>query len=963
MQDFKVGQRWSSAGEISLGLGMVLEVDFRTVTLIFPGNGELRTYAKQDAPLSRVVFDQGDQISDQQGRQLEVLSVQSNDGLMVYQCRDQQSRQVSLPEGKLNSFLKLNQPLQRLLNGQLDKNQWFELRARTRKVQSLLFSSSLYGLTGCRTSLIDHQLYIAHEVAGRYAPRVLLADEVGLGKTIEAGLILHQQLLTERIRRVLIVVPESLLHQWLVEMMRRFNLLFHLFDEPRCEALQGSDDSDQMVALENPFDSEQLVLCSLDFLLKYPQRAEQVQQVQWDMLIVDEAHHLQWHKETPSEAYRLVDSLARQIDSVLLLTATPEQLGKESHFARLRLLDPDRYNSLQHFLEDEQHYRELADIVDALLSGERLAEEQQNLLQATLVEADNRQWLEQIDDEDWQRSVEAREQLVEHLLDRHGTGRVLFRNTRHAVKGFPGRELLSYPLDLPEPYQKALAVMQDDETDKVIEGLTPERLLKDDSSAVAWCEIDPRVEWLVAFGKEHRQSKTVVICHAADTAIELQNELRRRSGLQVALFHEGLSLVERDRAAAWFADMESGAQLLLCSEIGSEGRNFQFSSDLVMFDLPPDPDLLEQRIGRLDRIGQKNTIKIHVPYFIDSVQQVMLQWLDRGLQAFSRTCPAGHSVFTRMQQPLWKALCQPAQDCTTLLQQTRELHEQLDSEIQAGRDRLLEYNSCRPEKAELLKQQIGRLKLDLPAYLDQIYDCYGVSSEQKSAQSWIISPGNHMVMPIPGLMDEGMTVTYDREVALANEDQHFLSWEHPLVRTLMDMLISSEMGNTAVTAIRYQGVAPGSLLLDCFFQVEISDLPGSQGQKYLPDNLLRFCLDEQGGEHQQNLSQSVMSKIASPVPDETAVKVIKAREERIKALLELSEQRAKKSLPAKIESALGAAHALLQTEVDRLQALRKVNPNVRQQEIDFFQKSLDQANRQIREARLRLDAVRVMVAV
>ena len=78
-------------------------------------------------------------------------------------------------------------------------------------------------------------------------------------------------------------------------------------------------------------------------------------------------------------------------------------------------------------------------------------------------------------------------------------------------------------------------------------------------------------------------------------------------------FHEGLTLVQRDRGAAWFADPD-GARLLICSEIGSEGRNFQFAHHLVLFDLPLDPALLEQRIGRLDRIGQHDEIQVHVPF-------------------------------------------------------------------------------------------------------------------------------------------------------------------------------------------------------------------------------------------------------------------------------------------------------------------------------------------------------------
>ena len=90
--------------------------------------------------------------------------------------------------------------------------------------------------------------------------------------------------------------------------------------------------------------------------------------------------------------------------------------------------------------------------------------------------------------------------------------------------------------------------------------------------------------------------------------------MKQKHGIRATLFHEGMSLIERDRAAAWFADPEEGAQVLICSEIGSEGRNFQFAHHLVLFDLPSNPDLLEQRIGRLDRIGQNAVIKIHVPY-------------------------------------------------------------------------------------------------------------------------------------------------------------------------------------------------------------------------------------------------------------------------------------------------------------------------------------------------------------
>jgi ATP-dependent helicase HepA len=308
MQEFVVGQRWISAAELQLGLGMVIEIEHRTVSIVFPATGETRIYARADAPLTRVRFREGDWVEKQDGLILRVLELTEVNGLIAYQCEDEHGNRVELPEGRLSNFLQLNQPGERLLNAQIDRNKWFNLRSKTREIANRLQQSSVYGLAGSRTSLIAHQLYIAHEVSRRYAPRVLLADEVGLGKTIEAGLILHQLLLLERAQRALIVVPESLVHQWLVEMLRRFNLMFSIFDEARLA--DPEHDDIEVDDTENPFHGEQLVLCSLEYLVKHPQQAAHAQNGEWDLLVVDEAHHLLWSPEAPSPEYQLVENLA-----------------------------------------------------------------------------------------------------------------------------------------------------------------------------------------------------------------------------------------------------------------------------------------------------------------------------------------------------------------------------------------------------------------------------------------------------------------------------------------------------------------------------------------------------------------------------------------------------------------------------------------------------------------------------
>ena len=967
MQDFRPGQRWISDAELPMGLGTVLTCDQRTVTIIFLATGETRVYARQTAPLTRVVFAPGDNVPCHEGWSLRITAVREHLGLITYSGTRADGTPAKLAEGELDNLIQLNRPADRLFTGQIDTDKWFELRYQTLQHVQRLAHSDLRGLTGGRTSLIPHQLYIAHEVANRYAPRVLLADEVGLGKTIEAGLILHHQLLTERAQRVLIVVPENLLHQWLVEMLRRFNLRFSVFDEARCQAAESSTDGD------NPFLSTQLVLCTLEFLLEHEQRFQQALDCEWDFLVVDEAHHLLWSPEQPSLAYQRVEQLSAKTKGVLLLTATPEQLGKASHFARLRLLDPDRFPDLAAFIAEEKSYAPIAATVEALQNDLPLDANMQAVLRASLDEGDNQRLLDRM--QDAQASAAeihaARQQLMQHLLDRHGTGRVLFRNTRAAIKGFPSRQLHRYALPLPAQYVDSLKTLQDHTTSAD----TPDRLLlcpelryqaNSEPHATHWTEIDPRIDWLITQLKQLRPEKVVVIAASADTALDISSALRQRAGIQAAVFHEGLSLIERDRSAAFFAEREFGSQVLVCSEIGSEGRNFQFAHHLVLFDLPLNPDLLEQRIGRLDRIGQSETIKIHVPYLRDSAQDVLQQWYHDGLNAFELTCPTGYTVYAQVLQPLHAALRGSntgGAGVADLITATQSLHRQLSDELQHGRDRLLEYNSCRPHIAEALRARAVRQDADSTVldYLDAAFDCLGIDTEPHSDLSIIIRPADHMASS--GLADlpaEGLTITADRATALANEDMQFITWEHPLVSGVMDAILSNEQGNSGVTALQDAGGKPGTLLLECIYLLESSANTGLHASRYLPPTSLRVVIDAQGNDHAERLSHAVMARSQESVQPLVAKKIVRHYAPQLRSMLAAAEQLAQQRSVALMAEAHAHAAHLLEGEIDRLKALKRVNPNVRDAEIRFLQTQWEALSLALNTASVRLDAQRVV---
>ena len=947
MPTFVPGQRWISETEPELGLGIALSVDTNRVTLLYIAAGERRMYAMQNAPLTRVRFAPGDTIQNLEGVTMTVLQVSEHDGLLTYEVLNSDGEREQLQEMDVNHHMQFNKPQERLFTGQLDSADLFQLRHETLNLMGALDTSSIRGLVGGRTSPIAHQLYIAHEVSGRQHPRVLLADEVGLGKTIEAGLILHHQLLTGRAERVLIVVPDPLLHQWLVEMRRRFNLRFSLFDAERYQA--STED--------NPFLGEQLVLSSLGFFMEHASCRSDALAAGWDICVVDEAHHLGWSPAAASPEYAFIEALGGCSRGLLLLTATPEQLGKESHFARLRLLDPDRFHSFQHFQEEERTYAGLADIIQHLLDDPHLdptcLHDLRDLLAGDLAD----DLLARVGDTETSNS--ARNELIQLLLDRHGTGRVLFRNTRATVKGFPGRHLLPTALPLPAHYAERLSSAE----------LTPEQCLHPESlpapteaAASDWWRLDPRVDWLISTLRQIRPAKALVICARPDTAMDLEDALRI-AGIRAAVFHEGLSIIARDRAAAWFADQEDGAQVLVCSEIGSEGRNFQFAHHLVLFDLPLNPDLLEQRIGRLDRIGQTHTIQIHLAYFENSPQQTLFRWYHDGLNAFEQLNPAAQTVHSEAYATLLELLQHPDPDREA--QQIQALHTQSTATqrlLHQGRDRLLELNSCRRTEAEQLVQSLREQDADprLWPYLERVFDAYGISIEEHSERAYILRPGEHMRMQFPELPDEGVTVTLNRELGLAREDLLFLTWEHPMVRGAIDIILNSEHGNAALSILQHPDLDPGQLLIECVHVIECMAPKRLQIGRFFPPVLIRSLFDHEGHDL-SHLGFSSFENVHRQFDREHAVELLRSQRKTIEHGIKLADRRAKQQLPGLVETGTTRMLGVMTQELKRLAALRKVNPNVRQDELDQLKANALDMHASIQSARYRLDAVRVIV--
>jgi ATP-dependent helicase HepA len=936
MEQFIPGQRWISNTESELGLGLILDVAHKRITVLFLACDEKRMYAQDNAPLTRVRFSVGDVIESIDEEKMTVTGLTEQGGLITYIGNNEEGEEVQLDEVELNHHIQFNKPQDRLFIGQVDPSAWFLLRYETWRRLQQHQQSPVKGLLGGRASLIPHQLFIAHESANRSAPRIMLADEVGLGKTIEAGLILHHRLINSLSNRVLIIVPETLLHQWLVEMLRRFNLRFSIFDEARCldtyaeddmlaEAQQNDDSG------ENPFLSEQLILCSQRFFSNYPRRRQQAIEAGWDMVIVDEAHHLEWSEQAPSPDYLFVEQLGRISPSLILLTATPEQLGKESHFARLRLLDPDRFYSFAAFVEEERLFEPVANAAKLLLAEEDLDEAAQQHLAALLKDDNVDGLLKNLNDPE--KSATARTALITVLLDHHGTGRILFRNSRQTVQGFPERERYGYALT--------------------------------GSANADDFQQDPRFLWLVDKVKQLAGQKALVICRQAQTAIDLEQTLKNRAGIASAVFHEGMSIIERDRAAAYFADPDSTARLLICSEIGSEGRNFQFVHHLILLDLPTNPDLLQQRIGRLDRIGQKHIIQIHVPYLEHTECAVLYRWYDEGLNAFACNSSSAQRVADILHDELAVAVesKKPA-DIDILIAKTQTLSIELEAQMHNGRDQLLELNSCRKEAADQLIEQLNTYEKEgvLWPYMEDVFECYGVDTEFHSPDCFIVRPSDHLrVSHFPGLTEDGLTFTVNRQIALAREDMQFMTWEHPVVTAAMDMVLSSETGNAAISVIKHDDLKAGQFLLECLFIVECSAPAELQIGRFLPHTPIRVLIDQNQKDLSADIDHRDLVEAGIKFDKHKIIAFLSSQRSYLINILNVAEQKAKADMQLLVDNATQTMLESLSNEIKRLVRLKKVNPTIRAEEIEQLKDMTMLAHENIQAAQLRLDAVRFVI--
>lgn len=464
---------------------------------------------------------------------------------------------------------------------------------------------TLLSLTAVRdVQPLDYQLATVRRVLKDMRGRALLCDEVGLGKTIEAGLIMMEYILRGLARRVLILAPASLVEQWQTEMYTKFNLDFITYDRPE---FRNSS---------HPWGEFPRIIASLDTAKRSPHR-EQILSSEFDLVIVDEAHHL---KNNRSQGYQLVSQLKKKY--LLLLTATPVENSMEELFNLITLLLPGQLETVRSFKKKyltrgnplkPQNTDELKQLLREVMIRNRRSETGiiRSRRQATTIELslspDEMAFYNRLTN--FIRSCYTSNNTTKSAGLNQFILRTLQREVGSSIEAvIPTLEKMTANPEYPETLRRVLRTLA-----------LQSRTVKGRAKAEALEKLLQQIP-----------EKVIVFTSFQATQSYLADRLRQ-AGISVAELHGNMRRHEKEEQVQFFAQE---ARVLVSTENGSEGRNLQFCRVMINYDLPWNPMRIEQRIGRIHRIGQERDVYIYNLSAKGTVEAYILELLDAKINMF-----------------------------------------------------------------------------------------------------------------------------------------------------------------------------------------------------------------------------------------------------------------------------------------------------------------------------------------
>ena len=820
MQSLVVGAlvRWTREE----GFGVITGVGNRVIQVRWDCEDLPPQFSSEDPPLQRVCLSGGVQVQRYSTGERAVLQGMVQAPEPAWRClivtMSGQMVTKNVPEADLRP-IELTDPLDRFKSGEIGTSKQFRLQEVTRWYGVLHRNDDLVTLGHVQVDIKPHQVSVVHQVVSHYPHRFLLCDEVGLGKTIEAGMVLKELRARGSAQRVLVIVPPNLLRQWQFELKTKFNENFAILnsDTVRYLVSQGYKD--------NPFahpEYSNSVLCSAKWISD-PKWAKLCSEVDWDLVILDEAHHARSHRNgnriTTTRLYKLMRELASSAHvmhrGMLFLTATPMQLETHELYSLVELLDPTLFPSEENFEEHRKAVPGLSLLVERLHNhGFPLPEVEDS--ESTIQQVSG--WLKR-DAAQVKVQLEAGPEGVSNITSDlsscHRLSEVLIRNRKAVVGGFMPRsahrwevqltlqekeatksveEYVQFGFQLAEGgndtaigfvmviFQKLMAssiaaihasllrrrekiyslsfrrqsvqdleeLLDDDREVADVadvggnsESVQEELLYLDNAiETLTRVEVDSKSSVLVKQLKilfaEYPDEKVLVFAEFRETQRHLA-ELLTKQGWEIHLFHGQLKPDEKDHAVELFRK-GSGSQVLISTEAGGEGRNLQFCHLLVNYDLPWNPMKVEQRIGRIDRIGQTHEVQIFNLKVNDTIEERILDVLEHRIRVFEETVGGLDPILGETENDIRKIMRDASADRANLIEDMgRRLEDQVFQAQKAGQmlgDFIMDTKSYRREIAERItgrpspidnndfEKFIGNLLAGVGTYIEEDGDVY-----------------------------------------------------------------------------------------------------------------------------------------------------------------------------------------------------------------------------------------------
>jgi ATP-dependent helicase HepA len=931
------GQLWISIAEPSLGIGRVKKFSEGVINVFFPKTEILRKYYAVNAPLERIVFHQGDRILLKDGKVFSVNGSDDRKGLLYY--RDVNGNAVC--ETDISDNTVYETCVKRLVSGVYDDDADFDLRYRTHQAKNYIAKSPCRGIIGARINPMPHQLFISQQIGKRYAPRAILADEVGLGKTIEACLALKYLITVRNYHKILIITPEHLIIQWFTELFHRFNLTFAFVDDTYYEKKSRTEKDFR------PVEKNDRCILSFNLLEKNDTIQKQVLKKNWDLIIIDEAHHV----KDGTDLFGIIRKISDLKKGLILLSASPDYPGLEHYFARLNLIDPSSFFLFDRFFWELERYHEIAQIAERIADGVEMTAEQHGLLNDMI--RGSKGYAHLLKDGSAVTDDAAKEGIMEFLMSKHGLGRFLFRNTRKNLGAFPKRSVYPVPL-----------AGHGDITVKLGEELSYD-MGNTAAEPVYQYKNDPRLIWLIGFLEENKDEKVLLICRTTQRVLGLKKALENDKFTGFEIFHEEMDIIERDRRAANFCN-DADIRLLVSSEIGSEGRNFQFCRILFFFDFPSRSDLIEQRIGRLDRIGQKNEIRIYLPFVNGSPQEYLVRWLHSGLDAFNSSLQGCEKVFDRYLEYVKKMVFDPSSEAEKsealdeIIVQTVNEKAEVAGMLERGRDRLVEMNSFRAAEAGMITSSIAEYDDDpyIEYYLNDFFEYIGIRQDVTSDRTYLLNADTADVELFPEIGKKDYLVTYDRNLAIEREDVDFITIDHPFIERAFQFVLGDQKGATSV--LYWMSDDDEKIIAEMIFLLETHSPGRLNVERFLPQSFVRIAVDGEltdvSGEFDH---ESVMEELVGMKQGQYS-KIKKIVDSRINRMVKAARRMAYEKNLILIDSAKLRLDMVYDTEIKRLENLMLINGSIKEEEIDFIRDEKKEITGCLDNSLLRLDAVRII---